>query len=369
MLRILFISPLMRIGGEELSTLTLTREMIKRGHKVFVLGNEGEMTPEFIKTGATVIRSGQYARNPRAMIRDMHQMRGIIERESIDLVHSQSALPTLVANLACRSLDRGQTKPKVIFHERGMHTFSYPILCPILNFLTNHIITNSDYERRKLMRNGLRRKHCTRVHNCINLETTIERQCKQQCAPFTFQPGTTVLATVCRLVREKGITYLLSALKKVLETDKKVILLVVGDGPDRGMFERQAVKLDIADNVIFTGFRRDLHNIYSLLDIFLLCTTWESFGNVALEAAAHAKPVILSNVGGLPETTINGKTGVLVAPRCPKQIADAILLLIGNPGLSAKMGIEGQKRVVSYFNAQRVGDEVESIYYRLLDQR
>lgn len=366
MLRLLLITPLMNIGGEELSTLTITKEMLKRGHRVYVLANEGKMTAEFINAGASIIMSEQYARNPRAIIRDAVQIKRILEKEEIHIIHSQSVLPTISSYLAIKALDKRFAKPKLIFHERGIHQYTYPMIGPLFNVMTDHVIANSDYERKKLIRCGLRRSRCTRVHNSINLVYSQDATWLAEKQKLGIKPETVVLGTVGRLVEIKGISFLLQAFKRVLGDNENLILIIVGDGPNRRLLEREAQQYGISNHVVFTGFRRDLQNLYSMFDIFLLCSLFETFGNVALEAAAYGKPVILSKVGGLPETLIDGVTGLLVPPRDVAKIAHAINYLLKDRDCAEQMGKAGQARVREYFNPHRVADEIEELYHGLI---
>ena len=366
-LNILFLTPVLEIGGEERSTLSLIKEMVKKGHRCYVYGNKGALYEEFIHSGAVIINPDQpYERTVRGVIRDSRKIKNIIVDNNIDIVHSQSVLPTISCYLAKLLLKNKKNVPKLIFHERGIHEYTYPIIGRFFNHITDYIIANSDYEREKLLRNGLKSSHCIRIHNCINFDFPRDKLLTVQKGEFGIEPNNFVIGTVGRLVKQKGIEYLLRAFKIVCDSNDSIYLMIVGDGPDREILEKKAVSLGISKKALFTGWEREMKSIYPIFDIFILPSLWEPLGNVALEAAAFGKPVIVTNVGGLPETIIPDKTGLIVPPSDAKKLADAIIYLIEHRNIAKRMGENGRQRVKDYFCSSRVGDEVEKVYKVLL---
>ena len=366
-LKILFLSPLLEIGGEELSTLSLIKEMVKKGHRCYVYGNKGTLYDEFIHSGATVINPDQpYERAVRGVIIDSKKIKNIIVDNNIDIVHSQSILPTISCYLAKLLLKNRKNIPQLIFHERGIHEYSYPIIGRLFNHITDYVIANSDYEREKLLRNGLKSSCCIRIHNCINFDFPRDKLLTVQKGEFGIEPNNFIIGTVGRLVKQKGIKYLLQAFKIVCDSNDSIYLIIVGDGPDREILEKKTISLGIEEKVLFTGWKRDMKSIYPIFDIFILPSLWEPLGNVALEAAAFGKPVIVTNVGGLPETMIPDKTGLIVPSSDIQNLADAIIYLIEHRDVAKRMGEYGRQRVKDYFCSSRVGDEVEKVYRALV---
>jgi len=366
-LKILFLSPGLEIGGEERSTLSLIKEMVKRGHICYVYGNKGSLYNEFIHSGATVLNPDKpFKRTIAGIIRDERIIKNIIENNNINIVHSQSVLPTISCFLARILLKNRKNIPKLIFHERGIHEYSYPIIGRLFNKMTDVVIANSDYERVRLLKNGLDSSHCIRIHNCINFDYPQDYEIIRDRRDIFLDDNAIILGTVGRLVKEKGLPYLLRAVKFVSETYENIILMIVGDGVLREFLEKEATSLGIIRNILFTGMRRDLKKIYPIFDIFVMSSIFESLGNVVLEAAAFGKPVIVTNVGGLPETMIPDKTGFVVPPADVHKLADAIIYLIEHRDVAKRMGEYGRQRVKDYFCSSRVCDEVEKVYKVLL---
>ncbi len=139
-------------------------------------------------------------------------------------------------------------------------------------------------------------------------------------------------------------------------------MLIVGDGPLREDLEELAKNLEIEHHVIFTGFRTDIPNILGFLDIFVMSSMWEGLGLSAIEAMLAGKPVVASNVDGLPEVVLDQETGILVPPGEPKVLADAICTLLDSPEKRREMGEKGRQRAIRHFNIDKMVRDYEEFY-------
>lgn len=169
-----------------------------------------------------------------------------------------------------------------------------------------------------------------------------------------FKEGDIVIGTVKALEDKYGIEYLLKAFKILCDKHPKLPLklLVVGGGSSEKRLKDMANDLDIIKNTVFTGkvLHEDVEKFHNMLSVFVNISDYESFGVSVLEASACEKPVVVSNVGGLPEVVDDGVTGFVVPPRNPLATAKAIERLILDSSLRTKMGSEGRKRVKKYYN-------------------
>ena len=110
-------------------------------------------------------------------------------------------------------------------------------------------------------------------------------------------------------------------------------------------------------------------DLVAALDILVMSSYTESFPNAILEAMAMGKPVVATNVGGIPELIEEGQTGFLVPPRDPKAIADRVLSLCRDSARRLQMGRAARARVESNFTVQAVTARLEGIYARSLRER
>jgi len=150
--------------------------------------------------------------------------------------------------------------------------------------------------------------------------------------------------------RQKGLDYLVKALAQ-LPPQRRVRLVVVGeDWGGVADLRSLARTLGIEDRILFKGLlaRDEVLRAYASADVFVLPSLFEPFGIVLLEAMAAGLPVVASRVGGIVDVVEDGKTGLLVPPRNPQAIADAIERLLSNPTLRQRMGAEARMRAPAY---------------------
>ena len=178
-----------------------------------------------------------------------------------------------------------------------------------------------------------------------------------------------VIGIVGQISRLKGHDVFLKAASIIMKENKRVKFLIIGEvrrERDQGLCEALINKLNLKENVIFTGYRDDVANLMASIDILAFPTLKESFGRSAIEAMAHAKPVVASNVGGVPEIVIDGKTGTLVPPGSPEKLADGLLELINDKKKREDMGNEGLRVVREKFDIKDMMNRIENAYKTLL---
>lgn len=166
-----------------------------------------------------------------------------------------------------------------------------------------------------------------------------------------------VITFVGRLEPVKGVAYLLEAADHLCNRFENIKFLIVGDGPLRSKFEKHSNR-----RIIFAGWRNDVVNMLNAADIFVLPSIAEGLPISILEAYALAKPVIVTNVGAVPDLVSNGESGLLIAPRSWEQIEEAIRYLIDNPSIAQAMGVNGQEFIKRYHDWDYVIKKYEEIY-------
>lgn len=203
-------------------------------------------------------------------------------------------------------------------------------------------------------------------YNNFKISLIAQEKLKEQFGLTTSQE---VIGTIARLHRQKGHIYLLHAITKVVKVFPNAKFLVVGDGPLKYKLEELAHKLGIGNNVIFTGNQKDISTILSLINIFVLPSLWEGLPITILEAMAMKKPVVVTNVSGNPEVVIDNITGILVPPKEPTLLAEAILRLLRDKGLSLKLGEAGYQRGKEKFSKEQMIAKTAMIYDELLKEK
>jgi len=159
-----------------------------------------------------------------------------------------------------------------------------------------------------------------------------------------FSNNGLVIGTVARLEPVKGVKYFVEAIKIIHNMPDKsgnYIFLIVGDGSERKILENKVEKYGLKDKVIFTGMREDVLDLISTMDIYVQPSLNEGMGKTLAQAMYLSKPIVATNVQGIPDVVINGETGILVQPERPDLLASAIVKLIEDQDLRKKMGEKG----------------------------
>lgn len=221
---------------------------------------------------------------------------------------------------------------------------------------------------------------CSTSH-CMMVETRKYTEKKIEVVPFGVstevfkpQPGTTlekdeiVIGTVKSLESKYGIDFLIRAFAHVLALNpqKKLKLLIVGEGSKKAAYQKLCADLGIAAQVTFTGRidHRDVVKFHQRIDIFVSLSVLdsESFGVSLVEAMSCGKPVVASDVAGFKEVLGNEKCGMLVPKRNHHEAARAISELIGNPELAKACGAHARRRVLELYDWEKNLGQMVSIY-------
>jgi glycosyltransferase involved in cell wall biosynthesis len=178
-------------------------------------------------------------------------------------------------------------------------------------------------------------------------------------------PGPVVLS-VARMYPRKHLGDLLRAAALLRRTVEDIRVRIVGRGPEWDTLQRLQAELDLGSSVTMLGdlSRERLAEEYVSADIFCLPSVQEGFGIVFLEAMAAGLPVVACRAAAIPEVVLDGTTGVLVPPREPSALAEALEQLVRHPERAARLGEEGRRRVAAFTPrhvAERFLDAVRSL--------
>lgn len=174
---------------------------------------------------------------------------------------------------------------------------------------------------------------------------------------------TMLIGVVARLDAIKGHSHLMEALSEVYKQHSNFQCLLIGDGECRDALTAQVRQLGLQDHVQFLGFRRDIPELLSVLDLFVLPSISEGLPTVVLEAMASTVPVIATRVGGIPEVIQSGENGMLVPSKDSTALAESILQLMNHPQLRSNIAAAGRKRVEEQYSFRRQMEQFETLYH------
>ena len=216
--------------------------------------------------------------------------------------------------------------------------------------------------------------------NGVNAETTFNPKAEglsertQLKAEVGIPADALVLGFVGRLAKDKGVIELRTAWKliKTVMADRDIYLLIVGEKDLRDSVPAEVLSDLIADErVISVAWVKveEMTSYYSAMDLLVLPTYREGFPNVVLEAAAMKLPVVATRVTGCVDAVIDGVTGMLVPPRDPKALANAIIRYLNDPELRKKHGKAGRERVLKDFRPEVIWEALYEEYIRLMKEK
>lgn len=185
-------------------------------------------------------------------------------------------------------------------------------------------------------------------------------------ALLNIQDDQFVILHIGRFSPQKNHKLLIEAFSKVLLHSSDVLLLLVGDGELKTEIESHVNSRGIQNNVRFLGMRKDIPELLSASDLFVLSSDWEGVPLVILEAMAAGKPVVATSVGGVPEVVADGKSGFLVTKGDAYALADAILKILKTPDFAVRMGDNGRIIARDRFDIKETAKSYEKLYLECL---
>ncbi len=185
-------------------------------------------------------------------------------------------------------------------------------------------------------------------------------------AEMGIGPGKYVIGTVASLSEQKGHVYLLETARLIAGMEPDIHFVLIGDGDLRRSLEDEARNSGLESVVTFLGHRTDVDKLYHGFDCFVLPSLWEGLGIVLLEAMACGVPIVATHVGGIPEVLDNDRCGMLVPPRDPHTLAEAILAVRRDSRQAKSFAENGRARAVECFSLDAILRQYMAIYEKVL---
>ncbi|MDO9566917.1 MAG: glycosyltransferase family 4 protein [Candidatus Desulfaltia sp.] len=176
--------------------------------------------------------------------------------------------------------------------------------------------------------------------------------------------GNMVVGTVGRLTPVKGHKYLIKAAGKIVKTRPDTTFVFLGDGELSDELKKMTFSLGIEENIKFLGWRPDVAEVMSTFDIFALPSLNEGMGRVLVEAMALGKPIVASDIGGIPDLVVDGENGYLVPVGDVETLAARIRRLLDDPGKREEMGNTGQRYALKY-SSEEMMKKIDRLYREL----
>ena len=375
------------VGGIARVVNDLSKRLIKDGHEVTVVTyREGNAPYYEDDKGVKVYRVDNYMIHPNNFIDWIMQMNfnmiakanEIMAKEGkFDVIHAHDWLVAYAAKTLKNSYDIpivATIHATESGRNSGIHDETQRYINDtewMLTYEANEVIVNSNYMKRELQcQFGLPFEKINVVPNGINVNmfSGVERDYdfRRQYAADHEK----IILFMGRLVYEKGVQHLVSAMPKILAGYHDAKLVIAGKGGMTDELKAQVNAMGISNKVYFTGYMdaKQVCKMYKCADVSVFPSTYEPFGIVALEAMLSGTPVVVSDIGGLNEIVNHGENGMKSYAGNPNSIADSILALLYNPQLCANVVKNAKNMVKNEYNWAKIAQDTHFTYQKAICQ-
>lgn len=380
--RVLIATPVLLIGGTEIHALSFVRVLVEAGYKVGVCCYyefDNSVVVQFKEAGADVILLHSDRSDGRfgisKIIELIRNLKSIFKEYRPDIVHVQYLAPGLVPIIAARLA--GVPTVFATVHIAGSVAYGWKakfLLRLASRFCTAFFCVSKGVEEFWFGSSQLlnpenphhSRKHFT-IYNAIDIEKItsiikkVDRKALKASLGINNKP---VIGIVGRLALQKGHTILLDAMIEVTKKIPNIVLMIIGEGPERTNLENKAKELGIEHNIRWFGAipQEDVFKLYSVMDVLVVPSLYEGFGLIAAEAMAAGLPVVGTRIEGLSEIIEDGVSGYLVPPSDSRILTEALIKLLSEPEKAKNMGEKGNEIVAHKFSYQCFEKSILSIY-------
>jgi glycosyltransferase involved in cell wall biosynthesis len=372
----------LNMGGAALSVVELAAAQRRRGHDVLLVAGtipSGEDSMEYLADAFDVphlhIASLQREISPRADLHAVSELRRLLRDRRPDVLHTHTSKAGATGRVA--AMLAGGGRPRATVHTFHGHVLSgyfppgrehmFRVIERTLAFATDALVAVSDEVRDDLVRMQVApRSKFVVIPYGFDLDRRVDTRSEtrdRMRAEAAVDAETLVVGFVGRLTPIKRPEDLV---RTVAAMESRAVRVVIGDGDERTAAERLGVELGVADRCRFLGYRRDVAEWYAAFDTLLLTSANEGSPVVAIEALAAGRPVVATAAGGTGTVVDDGETGFLLPVGDVHALAASLDRLAREPELREQMGALGARRMRERFTTERMADDVERLYARLI---
>ncbi len=278
------------------------------------------------------------------------------------------------SNIIGRLIGRMTRVPKIVVSRRSDKNgsrWATVLNRWLVNWSDGMIAVSESTKAAELAETGIDSARVTVVPNGIdasmfeNKPSAADRQ--QLRDSLGYDNETILIGSVGRLTEAKGYPDLLNAFKTVSATLPQARLLIAGKGHLEAALKAQAKQLGIGERVQFPGVRSDIPQLLDALDLFAFSSHWEGMPNALMEAMAAGLPCVATAVSAAPELIDNGLHGILVPPKQPAKLAEAILKIANDGPLGDRLGQAAQQRILSEFTLANTAQKTVAVYEAVIN--
>ncbi|MGC2410919.1 MAG: glycosyltransferase family 4 protein [Methyloceanibacter sp.] len=388
MVTILQVVPRLDAGGSELATVEIAQALVRAGATALVATEGGRMAPEIAAAGGEIVALPVASKNPLTMLANARRLTRLIRERGVDLVHARSRAPAWSALLAARRTGR----PFVTTYH-GAYGDEGPLKAAYNGVMArgDRVIANSRYTAQMIAeRDAQARERIRIIYRGVDGQAFDPKALKPEAverlrSSWGVPPHTKIVLHAARLTSLKGQRNLIAAAAR-LEREGALdgaVIIFAGDAPGREAYRQELMGLigshGLGDRVRLVGHCGGMPAAFLAAHVAVTTSTVpETFGRTSVEAQAMGCPVIVPDLGALPETIVAagqrragqshaGFTGWLIPPRDVEALADRIRQALElKPSERAEIGARARAHVAASFTLKRMQEMTLAVYDELL---
>ncbi|MFQ5877267.1 MAG: glycosyltransferase family 4 protein [Acidobacteriota bacterium] len=363
-------------GGQPAAVLMMSRGLADRGHRVVIAAPRGSLLAQRSRqAGLLTFEACAFLKTKHlaSALRDAARLSRHLRAERYDVIHAHGS-QDLWTCVSARALARVPV-PLVFTRHNTKRVRGHLANRWLYRRQVDHLVVAnaSVLERyaRILECGALRRERVTVVDMAYRPERFhLGVDGSRVRAELGLGPDVPLVGVIGRLVHDKAQDDFLRAAKRVLDRRPEARFILTGTGPQEREFRSLAASLGLSDAVRFLGFRNDVPEIIAALTVSVLPSIdCDASSTVLKESLACGVPAVATAIGGAVEILRPGETGLVVPPRDPGRLAEAILSLLDDPGRAREMGRRGSRDVARRFTPERLTSNILKVYESVVGRR
>jgi len=372
-IKILYIITKLELGGAQKQALLLAAALDKNKFFPYLFtAASGILVPDAKAVTGLNVYFSPFLDRPLNPVKDLFaffEIINFIKKNKIDIVHTHSSKAGIIGRFAAKAAGA-----KIIIHT--VHGWSFndcqPYLlrkfCIFLERLcariTSKIIAVSQYDKKIGLSEFIGKEGQYEVILCGIDHSEFRGNDSGIRNEFGITSSDLLVGMVACFKPQKAPQDFIEVARMVTAKFENVKFIMVGDGQMRGQLQKLISNYQLKNKVILTGWRRDIPQILSALNIAVLTSLYEGLPVSILEAMASAKAVVATRTGGIAEVVQDGENGFLVAPKALQELADRVLSLLDDATLRKGLGENARLSIAGSFSVPSMISAHQKIYLK-----
>jgi len=319
-------------------------------------------------------------RNPSLScdIKSFIKIMRIIRHEKYHIVHTHTAKAGILGRMAawlCRTPIIVHTLHGTTFH-RAMHAseaFFYRILERLTACITDQLVSVGDDLRQIYLNAGVGKpEQYVTIRSGFEIsrfrlsDAEIALRRRKIRRELGISDAAYVIGSASRLEPRKGQYYFIQSAQQLLSKYPDLVFILAGDGPSAEELRTLAQSLRIANKIHFLGHRKDIEDVMSAMDVFVLSSLWEGLPQVLVQAAALGRPIVSFDAEGAKEIVHGGENGFVVPRGDENALTESLAYFISHPQRAREMGLRGRRFIGAEYDKEIMVRRIDELYSELL---